>query len=136
MKTKNVSRLLVLATAVALTSPMAYAQTATTSGVANTSASTTGTSVNGTANATTATGVNYNESSSSTMNGTLNSGNMNASGVINGNGSAQTSDMNTDTPGVPNTGAGGESTMNFLVLFFSGIGMMTSVMLLRRKFTR
>ena len=134
MKTKNVSRLLVLATAVALTSPMAYAQTATTSGVANTGASTTGTSVNGTTDA--ATGVNYNESSSSTMNGTLNSGNMNASGVINGNGSAQTSDMNTDTPGVPNTGAGGESTMNFLVLFFSGIGMMTSVMLLRRKFTR
>ncbi len=124
MKTKNVSRVLVLATAIALTAPMAYAQTTTTSGVANTVASTT------------TTGANYNESSSSTLNGTLNSGNMNASGVISGNGSTETTGANTVTPGVPNTGGGGESTINYLVLFFAGVGMIASIMLLQRKLAR
>ena len=111
MKTKNVSRLLILATAIALTAPMVYAQT-------------------------TMNGANYNESSSSTLNGALNSGNMNSSGDINANGSAEVMGDDTMTPGVPNTGAGGESTMNFLVLFFSGLGMIASIVLLGRKLAR
>lgn len=133
MKTKNVSRLLILATVAVLTAPMAYAQTTTTSGFPNTR--TAGAS-------TTSAGVNYNESSSSTLNGTLNSGRMNSSGVINGNGSNNdngATDLrgaDTVTPGVPNTGSGGESTANFLVLFISGVGMIASIMLLKRKLAR
>ena len=126
MKTKNVSRILVLATVMALTAPMAYAQTTTTSGFPNTA---TGVS-------TTSTGVNYRDSSSSTLNGTLNSGRMNASGVIIGNGATDVRGADTVTPGVPNTGSGGERTLNFLVLFISGVGMIASIMLLKRKLAR
>ena len=130
MKTKNVFRLLTFALVVmVVTGPIVYAQTNNTSS--------NGTSVNGT------TGINYNESgSSSTINGTLNSGNVNSSGGLNNDGSGQTigstgvMETTATTPGVPNTGAGGESTTNLIVLFFSGVGMIVSIMLLQRKLVR
>lgn len=106
--TKHASGLIALALATSLMAPVAYAQT-TAPGMDGTGSDTTVTPANGT-------GIN---------------GETTGTGAVTDTTTGVGEDMVT-TPGVPNTGAGGESMLNFLILLSTGIGAVVSVMLLRR----